>query len=77
MIRVMQDLGLIDVVPNPDDARSKLAIITPRGRALHSETVQTLANEISAISPRLDVDAIRTALPALETLRQQLDKARN
>ena len=45
MLRVLEELELICVEPNPDDARSKLARIKPKGLALIDAAVNAAADE--------------------------------
>jgi DNA-binding MarR family transcriptional regulator len=70
-VRALVDVGWVEKVPNPDDARSSLVTATPAGRAelmrirrLHGERVAALV----ADHPDLDSAALATAISVLRAL---------
>ncbi len=49
--RELADLGYIRLLPDPDDARARIITLTPRGRALISESlrsIETIRTELAA-----------------------------
>ena len=73
----LQKHGLVDIRPNPRDARSKCVWITAAGRALRDDTIAALTPFLAAaaeVVPPADLDRV---LPVLEKLRQYLDQARD
>jgi len=40
--RELCDLGYIELLPDPDDARARLIILTPRGRALIADSLRSI-----------------------------------
>lgn len=76
MIRVLEDLGLVQIAPNHRDARSKLVRITDQGLAQLKATLARAAQDIAAMDPPLDQDLVSRSLATLEPIRIQLDAAR-
>lgn len=70
-IRRLEKIGLVKRSRDPSDLRAVLVDITPRGRAVHSES---LANRHAALAallgqlPRSDLDTLMGALAPLERL---------
>jgi DNA-binding MarR family transcriptional regulator len=70
-IRRLEKIGLVKRSRDPSDLRAVLVDITPRGRAVHAES---LANRRAALAamlsqlPRPDLNTLMTALPPLERL---------
>lgn len=69
--------GLIEVVPDPDDGRGKLARITTKGLKLREEAIQALAPAIGALAADIDGQGFEDTLPFLQHLRAYLDEARD
>lgn len=69
--------GLVETRPNPKDGRSKQVWLTPAGRAFRDEAIGLLAGDVAAMAPRIDVEAVRRATPALTAVREVLDAARD
>jgi DNA-binding MarR family transcriptional regulator len=71
----LDDLGLIERLPDPNDARIILIRGTPEGAAKHNRIKADRAAIVSACVDELDDDeaaAILAALPALESLAERL-----
>ncbi len=70
-IRRLEKIGLVKRSRDPSDLRAVLVDITPRGRAVHGES---LANRRAALAamlsqlPSPDLDTLMKALPPLERL---------
>ena len=75
----LDELGLIERLPNPDDARIIMIRGTREGAAKHNRIKAERAAIVSACVDELDgaeVAAILVALPALESLAERLQAAR-
>ncbi len=73
----LQKHGLVDIRPNPKDARSKCVWITDAGRTLREETIVALAPDLRAVAEVVSPTDLDRVLPILEKLRQYLDQARD
>lgn len=73
----LQKHGLVDIRPNPKDARSKCVWITDAGRTLREETIAALAPDLRAVAEVVSPTDLDRVLPILEKLRQYLDQARD
>lgn len=51
MIRVLETEGYIEIVPNPEDARSKLAKITPKGGELLMQAYAKSSQDAATMDP--------------------------
>lgn len=69
--------GLIDMRPNPDDARSKQVWLTDAGRQMRDESIARMGPAFAAILAPLDIEELASALPVLTKLRQIMDAARD
>lgn len=69
----LEEAGLIERAPDPDDARSTVARATPTGRRLigrlRARRAAVLRERLADLTPE-QVDALRVALPALEALAE-------
>ena len=77
MVKVLQSEVAIEVVPNPDDERSKIAKITPKGEALIKAAIEGMSAEVAQMQPAFESDHVAASLTHLEAIRSQLDTARN
>ena len=77
MIRVLEAEGYIEIVPNPEDARSKLAKITPKGGELLMQAYAKSAQDAATMDPPLLIDQVEQCLEHLAHIRAQLDAARD
>ena len=67
--------GLVELRPNPADARSKQVWLTDAGRQFREDAISTLAPELEVLGRDLDVD-LASVVPALTALRVYLDENR-
>lgn len=68
--------GLIEVVPDPNDGRGKLARITEKGLEVRNQAVKALMPAMRKLESDIDREIFRGALPFLQSLRAYLDQAR-
>jgi len=73
----LESHGLIKLVPNPDDGRSKLVHLTKAGKKMHDDIVKALVPNMKQMAKEFDLDLLATALPALRELRIYLDQKRS
>ena len=67
-LKPLERRGLVAVLPNPDDRRSRVLKLTPAGRALLARAVPiwtTTHAELEANLAAIDLNAVRTALERL------------
>ena len=75
-LRVLADRGLVTLVPNPEDGRSKRVYLTPSGRAFREEAILALGPMLGRLEARLDLAAMAEMLPKLVEVRRMLDEDR-
>lgn len=73
----LEKRGLIQMIPNPQDGRGKLVVITEHGKKVRDSAIETIAPEFARITPELSAADIQALLPSLRKLRSLLDLARN
>ena len=76
-IASLEKRGLVEVRANPQDKRSKCIWITQAGRAFRDNAIMALGKDLKRLAPRLDMEAMLSALPSLEHLRKVLDEDRD
>jgi len=76
-LATLQRHELVDVKPNPKDARSKLVWITDKGRQVRGETIEKLIPAFATIFESYDLEKMLHTLPTLSEVREILDKARD
>lgn len=76
-LAVLERPGLIRLLPNPKDGRSKCVWITDAGRALRGAAIAALAPDVAALAAEFPGDRIATALPVLAELRRLMDAMRS
>ncbi len=76
-LAVLQKRGLIEMTPNPEDARSKVVSITSAGRKVRDEAIMSLAPDFKEVLGHMDPERFKTTLPFLAELRETMDKARD
>jgi DNA-binding MarR family transcriptional regulator len=69
--------GLIEMLSNPSDGRSKCVWLTELGRKFRNESIKKFGGSISGIAEHIDSKKIAEILPTLKELRQYLDENRN
>jgi len=73
----LEKRGLIELIPNPDDGRGKLVVLTDAGRNLRERAVRDIGPEVARILPEFEPGEAEAILPVLRKLRTLLDKARD
>lgn len=76
-LSVLEKRALIEMGPNPADARSKIVSITEKGRAVREAAIAKLGPDFAQVLGHMDPDKFRMALPFLMELREVMDKARD
>ena len=76
-VTVLTRHGFVEVVPNPDDGRSKLVRLTEAGRAFRDDAIARLAPALGFVADNLSVEEIGAVLPVLEKVRKLLDAERD
>ena len=69
--------GYIEMLENERDKRSKLVHITDAGREFRDAAIQGLAPDIDAIAHDFGVEDVEAIVPALQRLREIMDKMRD
>lgn len=69
--------GYIEMRENEKDKRSKCIYITNAGRAFREQAIQSLAPDFKELAKEFSVDDVKAMLPALEQLREILDRRRD
>jgi DNA-binding MarR family transcriptional regulator len=72
----LEKRGLIEVRPNPNDARGKYIFLTRAGRDFRQQAIDALAPNIDEIAEQVSLHEVHVLLPALRDLRQVLDENR-
>jgi DNA-binding MarR family transcriptional regulator len=69
--------GLVRLMPNPDDGRSKCVMLTDKGRRFHAEAIDRLTPDFARMADQVDVQSLAAVLPLLSQLRSHLDSSRD
>lgn len=77
MIKVLQRHGLVQVVPNAADGRSKLVVLTPAAGGFMQQKMQAMAPAMDQVLAQLPKGALENVLPGLEEIRAVLDRQRD
>lgn len=75
-LTVLEQRGLVDMRPNPEDGRSKCVWLTPAGIALRQTTIDALAGDFDQLAAGFDPQKLVTIAPVLAELREYLDANR-
>jgi len=65
--------GYIHIRPDWEDARRKLVALSSAGQEARNEALASVSPVISALIEDLSIQKVKTILPALRDLRQQLE----
>ncbi|MDW3224887.1 MAG: MarR family winged helix-turn-helix transcriptional regulator [Paracoccaceae bacterium] len=76
-IKGLEAHDLIETRPNPEDGRSKLVWLTPKGRRMRDQAIVDLGPDFQRLTRGFDADRLRDILPVLRELRAFLDQDRN
>ncbi|OJV82415.1 MAG: hypothetical protein BGO37_05470 [Cellulomonas sp. 73-92] len=77
IVGALEERGLVERRPSPDDARSTLVDITAEGRRLLVETRTEQAHGVAALLTVLDDDEVATVAAALDALEKVAREASN
>lgn len=64
--------GYIHIRPDWDDARRKMVAISPAGKRARDVAEQAISPMVAEVLEKLGEEQVRTALPILREIRQQL-----
>lgn len=73
----LERAGLVEVAPNPKDARSKCVWLTDKGRNFRENTIRSLGPPFADLLNQVDLAEIQSVLPTLTRVRQVLDAMRD
>ncbi len=76
-LKGLEQHGLIETRPNPDDGRSKQVWLTDKGRALRSDIIASLGPDFQFLSEHFDTAKLSEIRPVLTALRIFLDENRH
>ena len=65
--------GYIHIRPDWEDARRKLVALSPSGQKARNSALASISPVISAVIEGLSAQRVKTVLPTLRDLRQQLE----
>jgi DNA-binding MarR family transcriptional regulator len=71
-LRKLEISGYVHVRPDWDDARRKMVMISPTGRAARDAALAAIAPIIAAAVDKVGYDKVRAILPVMRDLRVQL-----
>jgi DNA-binding MarR family transcriptional regulator len=69
--------GLVEMRPNPKDARSKCVWLTAAGRAFREEAIRLMAPDMAELARKFPPQVIADMVPRLAEIRAALDSARD
>lgn len=72
----LEKRGLVEMRPNPDDARSRCVFLTRAGRDYRDRAIEVLATDFSELAERLPIGEVDRLLPGLKLVRRALDENR-
>lgn len=75
-LNVLEARGYVITRPSPEDARSKTVHLTVEGRDFVREAAKAVTTRFADLIGEREMDAIRTAMPSLITMRKHLDENR-
>jgi DNA-binding MarR family transcriptional regulator len=73
----LADAGLVRLVPNPKDGRSKCVMLTDGGRRFREEAIARLKPDFDLMSRHVPAGTISQLLPLLTAMREYLDRERD
>lgn len=73
----LQDAGLVEMRPNPDDGRSKRIWITDAGRVFRADAIAALGPDLEDIARLFPRGRAEAVLPHLQALRELMDARRD
>ncbi|KIC50881.1 MarR family transcriptional regulator [Tateyamaria sp. ANG-S1] len=76
-LKGLEQHGLVEMRPNPDDGRSKRVWLTDKGREVRAGTIAALGPEFAKLAEDFDIARLVEIRPVLTELREYLDAARD
>ena len=76
-LATLEKRQLIHIVPHKTDGRSKVVLISEKGRAFQAEAIASLVPAMTKLSGQLDLDKIVELVPELAKIRAVLDENRD
>ncbi len=76
-LKGLEDRGLIEMLPNPKDGRSKLVHITEAGTQLRNDVIASMGPDFQRLSEGFELSRLTDILPVLRDLRVFLDEDRD
>ena len=73
----LEKRGLVEMRPNPKDARSKQVWLTQAGRDVRDTTIGKLVPGFGNLTGAIPPERVQAILPVLEEIRVYLDAARD
>lgn len=73
----LERAGLIRVVPNPKDGRSKCVTLTEAGRGFRDQAIVRLGPDLDAIARAIAPARVAAVMPLLAEMRMWLDRERD
>ncbi len=73
----LEERGLIEMRPNPDDGRSKRVWLTDKGRVTRNQAIADLDDLFEMIAVEFPSETVEGMLPELERLRIFIDELRD
>lgn len=75
-LTVLERHGFIQLKPNPKDGRSKLVLLTDKGRTFRESAIAALGPDIAKMAQEIPEEDVTAILPALQKIREYLDANR-
>lgn len=72
----LEKRGLIELRPNPDDARSRHVFLTEAGRSFREKAIDSLSQDIARFAQMVPLQDVEAVIPALAAMRKVLDENR-
>lgn len=76
-LKGLEQHGLVETRPNPEDGRSKRVWLTGKGRGVRADTIAALGPDFAKLADEFDVSQLVEIRPVLTALREYLDAARD
>ena len=73
VIKAMENRDLLMRKPNPNDSRSRLVSLTPKGRALREKIASEGIHISTKHAPKISKDDMRTAMEVLQKVKEGFD----
>ncbi len=68
----LEGAGYVHIRPDWDDARRKLVVISPAGRAARDQALATVMPHLAGAMDKIGREKVRAAVPVLRQLREKM-----